>query len=396
MRFILAVTLLFLSAGANGEKIELRRVDPPYIPTRFSSDGHLSLMNIAPNHYVPHTDCFLYSFETEKLELISMTDDGKELNQDAWCVGIFGDGRYVIYLARWPSKPSGQVPYIFDRASKTRKVVGLCPNGDIDAVGSMPVAFVSNNGRFFTSFTEWCSGKTKGPWKNTPLAVDLADGKVISRQALPEIGIVNRISDDGRRASLISRIDNAHQETHVYDLETKRTRLISDHVGNPLRADTWGTIVSDGKSLIFQSNSDLVTPSDNNRKYDVFKQSFDGDATILISATPRGTVGNGDSRLQPGYNFLSDSTGRFIAFQSKATDLTRPLTEGTHCYLRDTQNNKTYLIDRNHQNVAGNGPCSPIFVGTDPLRVYFRSGASNLLPGSSGNYSIYIATITLP
>ncbi len=396
MRILLVFALMFLSTVGSAAEIQLRKIDFQGQPVWISVDGNTALVNVTENNRPSTTDCFLYTFASNTLELISMTPDGREMNREANCIGVFGNGRYVIYVARQDLKYQGHAPFVFDRTTKKATLIRLCPNGSLDNVGS-PFAEVSDTGRLFAYYTDYCTGNIKGPnWFYTGVYLDLSGDTVVARHNFPaKVKSVSGVSRDGKRAIVRTSIAYKRNEIEAFDVERGTTRLVSDHVGNKLNADTTGYISDDGKFLIFESDSGLVVPSDYNNKYDVFKQSFDGEDTYLASATPQGKVGNSNSRVWGGHVNIADPTGRYIAFWSDATNLTNPTTKDMHCYLRDTQTNRTIVVDRNSEGVAGNAGCRPVYVRTNPLRVVFHSEASNLLPDTKGGAK-FLATIVWP
>ena len=111
----------------------------------------------------------------------------------------------------------------------------------------------------------------------------------------------------------------------------------------------------------------------------------DNDALGLISINSDGTrTGNGDAR----FFYLSDD-GRFVAFESRATDLVPNFVDGNGAdfydvYVRDRLTGVTTLVSRNFAGTAsGNSGSELQAISPNGQYVLFRSGASDLVDGIS-------------
>lgn len=105
----------------------------------------------------------------------------------------------------------------------------------------------------------------------------------------------------------------------------------------------------------------------------------------LVSAAPDGSPANGDSLMLPSIS----STGRYVAFQSNATNLTPgPASGFQEIYLRDTCIGappgcvpSTVRITVTHDGSPVNGHSRMSAVSADGRYVAFDSSATNILPG---------------
>lgn len=165
-------------------------------------------------------------------------------------------------------------------------------------------------------------------------------------------------------------------------------------VGN--NGSTFPTINSDGRFIAFASfasnlTSTPTTPGINN----VFlRDTCAGapagciSATTLVSASTAGTPGNGASGL-PSIS----ANGRFIAFNSDATNLVTGDTNGfTDVFVRDTCagvpsacSPSTVRASTAADGNQGNFNSSIPAVSADGHFVVFGSGASNLVPADTNN-----------
>src|SRR5436190_22972539 len=92
------------------------------------------------------------------------------------------------------------------------------------------------------------------------------------------------------------------------------------------------------------------------------------------TATARVSVGaNGETN---GYSFSPtvDRTGRFVAFESDATNLVTGDTNGVEdVFVRDTRNQFTSLVSRATSGALGNGSSTRSAIGGDGRNVLFTS-----------------------
>ncbi len=107
-----------------------------------------------------------------------------------------------------------------------------------------------------------------------------------------------------------------------------------------------------------------------------------GCQTIRISQTPSGDPANGASD-----NSSVTADGRYVAFQSNATNILPDVTAGVNqIYLRDTQTNETTLISRGTDGQPGNGSSAAPTITPDGRYIVFQSGASNLVVTDTNGY----------
>src|SRR6185369_5253781 len=89
-------------------------------------------------------------------------------------------------------------------------------------------------------------------------------------------------------------------------------------------------ISGDGRFVAFVSAADTLVPGDNNGKIDVFRRNLETGVTELVSIGIGAVPADDDSQL-PSIS----GDGRWVAFQSKAGNLTAAGPAGTQVFLRD-------------------------------------------------------------
>ncbi|MDD1444335.1 hypothetical protein MEO93_29155, partial [Dolichospermum sp. ST_sed3] len=185
---------------------------------------------------------------------------------------------------------------------------------------------------------------------------------------------------------------NNSLDVFVRDLVTNKTKLVSiNKTGTDSANGGSGSIFSssvfisaNGRFVAFQSvASDLVKTNDNNGTLDVFVRDLVANKTKLVSINSKGKAsGNSDSNVTA----LSDD-GRFVAFQSYASDLVKNDTNNSlDVFVRDLVENKTTLVSANVTRTAsGNLDSYNPVLSADGKFVAFVSGATDLVTTNDTN-----------
>lgn len=148
-------------------------------------------------------------------------------------------------------------------------------------------------------------------------------------------------------------------------------------------------ISATGRHIAFVSQSSrLISSGDNNGMPDVFVRDRNG-YTTLISVTADGTSGNGAS-----FNPAISASGRYVAFQSFATNLTdNDQNRSIDIYLRDRQEAETELISITDEGLQGDNAAeygySSVAVSDDGRYVAFSYDRLPI-PGHPTNGGPYV------
>ena len=117
-------------------------------------------------------------------------------------------------------------------------------------------------------------------------------------------------------------------------------------------------ISSDGRYLAFASLATNLVPGDTNRTWDVFVHDTVSGTTTRVSVDSSGAEGDGNS----GYGFESEyglsisSDGRYVAFDSTATNLVPGDTNGTSdVFVHDRVSGTTTRVSVDSSGAQGNG-----------------------------------------
>jgi Tol biopolymer transport system component len=184
--------------------------------------------------------------------------------------------------------------------------------------------------------------------------------------------------------NLILGDNNGVIDVFVHDRDTAATERVS--VANAdiqANNDSFSpAISSNGRYVAFQSDATNLVLIDTNNKSDIFVRDRTTRITERVSVDSDGNQANGDS-ISPAIS----SDGRFVAFSSEASNLVAgDANNKADIFLHDRQNNKTELIvgPAGFNIGAGTIIVAPA-IGPDGGFLGFRSNADDLVPGDTNN-----------
>jgi hypothetical protein len=152
----------------------------------------------------------------------------------------------------------------------------------------------------------------------------------------------------------------------------------------------FASVSADGRFVAFGSSADGLDPSDMNGGADVFVRDRVNGTTERVSVSFAGIQGVGT-----GYFSSISNDGRFVAFASWGTDLVNGDTNGVaDVFVRDRLNGTTERVSVDSGGAEGNGESayynSPS-ISADGRFVAFESLATNLVAGdTNGVYDIFV------
>ncbi len=192
------------------------------------------------------------------------------------------------------------------------------------------------------------------------------------------------ISADGRyiafhseAGNLVPDDTNRWCDVFVHDLYTGRTERVSIPAtgGEADRLSSSPTISADGRYVAFCSLATNMVLEDTNQKADIFVRDREMLTTRRISVSSDGDQSNG---LSASPSISSD--GRYIAFQSYATNLVEDDTNGhADIFVHDGISYATIRASMAWSGLQANGFCDHPSISGDGHYVAFHSYASNLV-----------------
>jgi Tol biopolymer transport system component len=293
-------------------------------------------------------DVYVTDLATGRTTIESVGPSGVSANRESHSADISSDGRYIVFESEAGnltetsfSEGTAQV-FLRDRAAGT---IRLLTTHGCRSAGRRPelesghqcqgtaAAFESGasdlvtsaHGGRQTSVGVYMISLTAG----TRRRLDRTD-----RSSAVGSSMSPAISADGRYVVFASKADltcqgrpecagepqdrNSLADVYLYDTESNTTKRISRSLagGDPDGASYDPAISGDGRFVAFVSEASNLTRDSSGRKAQIYLHDIAGSRTELISRTQSGRPANGNS-LRPALSF----DGSTIAFQSLATSL---------------------------------------------------------------------------
>ncbi|MCS5715543.1 cell wall-binding repeat-containing protein [Herbiconiux sp. CPCC 205716] len=339
-----------------------------------------------------------------RVELVSRAaDNSSPADSPAFSAATSPDGRFVVFVSAASNIASVTSPYsqvyLKDRANGTTRVVssvgGNSGNGhssapDVSDDGSI-VSFRS----FATNLTPTPTGTTAAQlliWSRSSGDISLAstaDGRTPTA-ANYDVGQAE-LAGDGRTVAfvtsatnLVSTPTNGNAQIYKRDLISATTQMVSitespSPQGSPSNSFS-PSISFDGRFIAFETAGELTAAPTAGLPQIYRRDTMVGD-TDLVSVSRSGSSASNSISRSPSIS----ADGRFVAFESAATDLTDLARPGSfQIYLRDLQANLNRLVSKdNSGTTAATGTSSKASISPDGRQVSYISDARDLVPQGS-------------
>jgi len=321
-------------------------------------------------------------------------------------VALSANGRYVAFVSEATNLVVGDTNaemdvFVRDLTTGVTERVSVSSD-EIQAnasSGGGPPA-ISEDGRyvgFHSGATNLVSGDTNGTYD--VFVRDRVEG-VTERVSLTSSGgqadnatFVSGMSSDGRfvvlynfnDSNLVAGDANGYGDVLLRDRQAGTTTLVSvSSAGTQANAaSNGGAASSDGRFVVFQSSAtNLVDDTDANGAMDVFVRDVVAGTTELVSRSSTGGTGNSYS----GTASLS-ADGRFVAFQSRASDIAGSDTNNSDdVFVRDRQTGSVERVSVADGGAQGNDYSGASFgqsLSSSGRYVTFFSFSTNLVNGDT-------------
>ncbi len=200
-----------------------------------------------------------------------------------------------------------------------------------------------------------------------------ADGQIVAFESLAKL-----VSTDGN--TLRDIFVHAQGETTQVSVNS------AGEAGNG--ASLAASISADGRFVAFASFSANLVANDTNDFMDIFVRDREKGETERVSVSSAGTQGHGGASFAPAIS----ADGRFVAFESTASDLVAYDTNGaSDVFLHDRVTEETIRISATAAGSQGDGPSFAPAISADGCVVAFESDAANLdKPDSNSARDIFV------
>ncbi|MEW6183312.1 MAG: Ig-like domain-containing protein [Bacillota bacterium] len=305
--------------------------------------------NLVSNDTNGITDVFVRDRQAATTERVSVASSGTQANDGSYLYylpSISGDGRYVAFYSLASNLVSGDTNgqsdvFVRDRQTgQTYRVskssAGTQGNGGSDCPS------ISSDGRYVV-FNSYASNLVSGDTNNT-VDVFIHDRQTGQTERVSVTsggaqlnygGLEPSVSADGRYVAfitsdgnLVSGDTNNYADVFVRDRQTGLVERMSvSTVG--AQANNWSDapcISPDGRYVTFWSNASNLVSGDTNGITDVFVHDRQTGNTERVSISSAGVQAN-QHNGSTSYPSISQG-GRYVAFQSSATNLAAGDTNG--------------------------------------------------------------------
>ena len=344
--------------------------------------------------------------EATKTERVNVDSSGNEANGLSAVGSISANGRFVAFTS-WATNlvpgdtnvdPNGNPAsdiFVHDRQTGTTERVSV-NSSETEANSYSHFSSISADGRY-VAFQSNANNLAAGdPWLDDDIYVrDRQAGTTelvsVGSGNWPEYG--SSISADGRyvaffsgSTTLVAGDTNGRPDVFVRDLVNKTTeRIRAECATFSCSFQSTASISADGRYVAFESDaSDLVAgDSDTNGRPDVFVHDRQAGTTQRVSVAGCASEANGDS-LSPRVS----PNGRYVAFQSSATNLVNGDTNGfTDVFVRDLVDKTTQRVSVSGSGTQANGGSVSASINASGVYVAFSSDATNLVGGDTNGFT---------
>lgn len=204
----------------------------------------------------------------------------------------------------------------------------------------------------------------------------------LSRPATDADGTITAF--DSAAKNLVKHDKNRANDVFVHDAGTGETTLVSvssDGVqgnGDSARPDLSG----DGRYVVFDSTSmNLTSAVDQNGSFDVFVRDRQTGQTTLVSQALDGDAGNLDS-----FGGVISRNGKFVAFNSDATDLSTQHVSGARdIFVRNLVTGRTTVASLGQDGMPAGVAAHAAAISANGRFVAFSSYGTGLVGGDTND-----------
>ncbi|HLF40540.1 MAG TPA: hypothetical protein VI854_03590 [Acidimicrobiia bacterium] len=310
--------------------------------------------NLVPNDTNNHPDAFVRDMQTGTTTRISVGANGAQANDESARPVVSRDGRFVAFESDATNLVAG----------------GLLGGGD------------TNNAEDVFVY-EMASGQV------ARVSVSSSGGQGNGISGKPSISADGRfVAFSSEASNLVSGDTNGHADIFVHDRqagETKRVSVAPDGA-QATNASASPALSADGRFVSFDSRATNLGVNDNNAAVDVYVKDLQSGAVTRASVASNGSQGNNSSK-----DSSISGDGRFVAFWSDATDLVDGDTNAIKdVFVHDRQTGTTRRVSVSTAGVQGDNESFSPAMSVDGRFVAFDSKASNLDGGSTTGQDVFV------
>ncbi len=340
-------------------------------------------------------------------ERINIDSGGTAANNQSYTPSISSEGRYVAF-----SSPASNLVeddtngkfdiFLHDRKTNNTRRVSTDSEG-VEGNKNSLYPSISTNGCYIAFESDASNLVAQDTNGQSDIFVYDCETNLSERVSISTAGEqannsseTPSLSAEGRYVAFTSSavnlvVDDTNEKTDVFVFD-RETRVIERASSSPTGvsgndASQHPSISENGRFVAFESKARNLSPNDTNGKTDIFVFNRETGVTERISLDSTGIEGNKDS-VNPSIS----ADGRFVAFESEASNLVpNDTNKEADIFVHDREAGTTQRISVNIAGEEGNGFSTSPNISLDGRYVAFKSIASNLIPtDTNGLFDIFV------
>jgi Tol biopolymer transport system component len=343
--------------GANGPSSS-PAISASGLSVAFVSDAS----NLVPDDTNGQRDVFVAAHDGSIVRA-SIAVDGSEANGPSSQPDLSRDGHLVVFTSSAsnlvPDDTNGQADvFLRDLTRGTTRRISVAAGG-AQGTGTSGAPAISDDG--------------------TTVAYESSSKEIVAGDANGVADVFVR--DSGGGTERISISSSGKQQDKA---------ITAPYVSTP-------DISANGRYVVFDSDATTLYAGDKNKRTDVYLRDRRKKTTTLVSASSLNVQGNNDS-VTPQIS----ANGRFVSFQSFATNLTPDDAPGEDLFIRDLRSGTTSLINATDSGARrdrepGGQLLQRALIADDGRSAIFLSAAPNVLtPSAASPVQLYYRNLTAP
>jgi Tol biopolymer transport system component len=368
---------------------------------KISADGRFVVLcsgaaNLVPGDTNGFDDIYLIDRLQQTTERITLGVGATEPDDCSFSPAISADGSCISFLSHATNLVPGDTnsfadAFVFDARTNTIERVSVGSDQQ-EADDASQAADLSTDGRlvvFESAATNLVADDTNA---SRDIFVRDRITDTTSRASVASSGVQSNDCSDGpsisangnlvafsSRATNLSELSGFGQfDLYCHDRNTGQTSLLSIRNATGNHDSSRAHACNNGRYIAFESRASDLVAGDTNSTWDVVVKDLQHHSIECVSVDSAGTEGDLESR----YAAIS-ADGRYVVFRSAATNLIAGDTNNkADIFLRDRELGITERISVDSNGAEGNGECGlRCSISDDGMLVVFSSFSQNLVAG---------------
>jgi Tol biopolymer transport system component len=303
-----------------------------------SGDGDViafvSYGNLLPADADILADVYVYNRRTNQLALAGVATDGTKSNGQCCLPSISADGRYVAFESNASNLVPGDTNFMWDifvRDLQAGQTTRVSVNTDgTEGNDTSQDSYISPDGRyvvFVGRATNLVAGDTNAVkdifmhdrlWAHTVRISQRSDGTQADADC--DYPMISRdagcVVFHSTATTLVDNDTNGQRDIFIFDGTTRGLTRVTGLAGaEPNSWSSHPSLSADGRYVAFRSNATNLIANNGPAAADLFRYDRRTAATLVVNRLP-----NGDSSNHPCFFPVLSATGRYLLFQSAATN----------------------------------------------------------------------------